>query len=63
MPVRMFRDIHPFGKELGNSTIDYTSFTPQVLTRPERERHFGSGAVRAPYNSAYLRPFTQHSLV
>lgn len=30
MPVRMFRDIHPFGKELGNSTIDYTSFTPQT---------------------------------
>ena len=25
-PVQMIRDLHPFGKELGNLTIDYTNF-------------------------------------
>eukprot|EP00045_Choanoeca_perplexa_P006664 m.57397 g.57397 ORF g.57397 m.57397 type:complete len:244 (-) comp13724_c0_seq7:1097-1828(-) len=26
VPVRMYRDIHPFGKPLGNATIDFQSF-------------------------------------
>jgi len=30
MPVRMFRDLHPFGKKLGNTTIDYASFAAQT---------------------------------
>jgi hypothetical protein len=27
-PVQMIRDVHPFGKEIGNVTIDYTNFRP-----------------------------------
>ena len=36
VPVRLFRDIHPFGKEIGNATIDFENF--QVRRRQGRAR-------------------------
>lgn len=52
-PVRMFRALHPFGKDIGNTTIDYVSWTPQ--TTPFDEAVFDLGPD-AKYGCASPQP-------